>query len=152
MDSLPGNAPFVLSAMTPARSVDIHPTLNLAVYQRAPLPIHPRQHLLCDAGAHAVVCRAPSHFSRDESRYSNQVGHGLFARFLHAAHSREGPPPPPPFPSPPPGPSVIFPNAQPLSQIKQVPPEADDTTSQRCWSFGPPKSHNHPTPTPTHHP
>lgn len=54
MDPLPGNAPFVLSAMTPALLVDTHPTLNLAVYQRAPLPII-CQHLLCDARALALL-------------------------------------------------------------------------------------------------
>lgn len=95
MDSLPGNAPFVLSAMTPALLVDTCPTLNLAGYQRARLPII-CQHLLCDARAHAVVCRALSRFSRDESRYSNHVSHGLLACFLYAAHSLEGPPHPTP--------------------------------------------------------
>lgn len=114
MDSLPGNAPFVLSAMTPALLVGIYPTLNLAVQQRAPLPII-CQHLLSDARVHAVVGRA---HSRDESCYSNHVGHGPLARFLYAAHSREPPHPP----SPPPGPAVILAHAQPLSQIQQVLP------------------------------
>lgn len=40
--------------------------------------------------------------------------------------------------------SVILANAQPLSQIKQVLPETDDTTRQGCWRFGPLKSHDHP--------
>lgn len=89
MDSLPGNAPFVLSAMTPTLLVDTYPTLNLAVYQRRPLPII-CQHLLPDARAHAGVCRARWRFSRDESRYSDHVGHGLLARFLCAVrHPRK---------------------------------------------------------------
>lgn len=90
--------------------------------------------------------RARSRFSRDESRYSNHVGHGPLAHVLYAAHLQEGPPP---HPRPPPGPSVVLTNAQPLSQIKRVFPDTDDTTRQHCWCFGPLKSHNHTPPLPT---